>query len=56
MQAQTGTPSQAPAGSVPIETEELLATIGELYVQVRVLRKMLQQQQTVAQNGVPREP
>jgi hypothetical protein len=32
-----------PEGSTPITTEELLATIGELTVQVRVLRRMLGQ-------------
>lgn len=30
-----------PPGATPIDTDELLAAIGELYVQVRVLRRLL---------------
>jgi len=50
---------QLPADARPIQTDELLAAIGELYVQVRVLRGMLmaQQQQppTTSPNGTPRD-
>jgi hypothetical protein len=45
METQTGAQTQAPPGAMPIETEELLAAIGELYVQVRLLRKMLAREQ-----------
>lgn len=47
-----------PPGAVPIDTEELLAAIGELYVQVRLLRRVVAQQQQTpngAANAVPRE-
>jgi len=32
----------------PIDTDELLATIGELYFQVRILQRMLAQSQAAA--------
>jgi hypothetical protein len=35
-----------PPGAVPIDMDELLEAIGELYLQVRIQRKMLQQQQS----------
>jgi hypothetical protein len=34
-----------PTGAVPIDMDELLEAIGELYLQVRIQRKMLAQQQ-----------
>jgi hypothetical protein len=36
---------QPPPGAVPIDTDELLAAIGELYLQVRIQRKIIAQQQ-----------
>jgi hypothetical protein len=36
---------ELPAGARQIQPEELLAAIGELYVQVRVMRQAIQQQQ-----------
>ena len=41
-----------PPGARPIGTEELLACIGELYVQARVLRQVIAQQQQQSANGV----
>lgn len=38
-------PEQLPPGATPIDTDELLAAIGELYVQVRVYRRVIAQQQ-----------
>jgi hypothetical protein len=49
------TPTAPPPGATPIDTDELLAAVGELYVQVRVLRKLLirsQQQGAMAANGL----
>jgi len=42
---QSGSQSEPPAGTVPITTDELLATVGELYVQVRMLRQILARKQ-----------
>jgi hypothetical protein len=36
---------ELPTGAQPIDVDELLAAIGELYVQVRVYRRVLAQQQ-----------
>lgn len=41
---------QIPPGATPIDPEEFLAAIGELYVQVRLYRKVIAQQQA-ARNG-----
>jgi hypothetical protein len=48
---------QLPPDARPISMDELLVAIGELYVQVRVLRAMVQQQQAAAvpPNGVARD-
>jgi hypothetical protein len=47
---------QLPPGATPIDTDELLAAIGELYVQVRVLRRIVQQQQgAAATNGLAKQ-
>jgi hypothetical protein len=48
------TAQQLPPGATPIDVDEMFAAIGELYFQVRVLRKMVQQQQQQASspNGV----
>jgi hypothetical protein len=47
---------QLPPGATPIDLEELLAAMGELYLQVRTLRKAIQQQQRQASpNGVPQD-
>jgi hypothetical protein len=46
--------SELPPGATPIATDELLAAIGELYVQVRVLRHMVQAQQQ--QQASPASP
>jgi len=44
--------SSLPPDATPISTDELLAAIGELYVQVRVLRMMVQvQQRQASPNG-----
>jgi hypothetical protein len=44
---------QLPPGATPIDVEEMFAAIGELFFQVRVLRKMVQQQQQASSpNGV----
>jgi hypothetical protein len=38
-------PQPPPPGAVPIDMDELLVAIGELYVQLRIQRKMLAQLQ-----------
>ena len=40
----------------PIDVDDLLMAIGELYVQVRVLRKIIQQQQLHPPSPVPPIP
>jgi hypothetical protein len=44
---------QLPPGATPIDVDEMFAAIGELYFQVRVLRKMVQQQQQQQQASSP---
>lgn len=49
-----------PPGATAIDTDQLLAAIGELYVQVRVLRGILARQQQAAapesNHAVPEQP
>jgi hypothetical protein len=42
-----------PPGAVPIDMDELLVAIGELYVQLRIQRKMIAQQQQQNQQARP---
>jgi hypothetical protein len=46
-------PPQPPPGAVPIDMDELLVAIGELYVQLRIQRKMLAQQQQQSRPAAP---
>jgi len=46
---------QLPAGASPIDTDELLATIGELYVQTRIQRKMLAQVQAELRRAISQQ-
>jgi hypothetical protein len=45
-----------PPGATPIDTDELLAAIGELYVQVRVLRRMVVRQEAAERSNHAVQP
>jgi hypothetical protein len=44
-------PPEIPPSATPIDTDELLTTIGELYVQVRVMRRIIAQLQHQAETN-----
>jgi hypothetical protein len=49
----TQEPQQIPPGATPIDMEELFASIGELYVQVRIQRRTIQ---AILQQAPPTSP